>query len=263
MPAGVHEAFVTVGGAQIRLLKGGAGAPLLVLHGMEGSLGWRQYTQALADHFTVYLPSHPGFDGSERPVWLNSILDLVCFYTWFLETQGLEDVRVIGCDLGGWLAAEMAATTRHAFSKMLLVDAAGIKPQAGEITDLFILSPAQIRDLTFYDAQQVPEYAQLYGHDPSPAEHEQAIQNREMAVRLTWKPYMHDPRLPPLLARVTAPTRIVWGRQDRIVPLECGEMYHEVLQGSTLHVIDQCGHAPQREKIQEFLEVTVRFLSQR
>src|SRR6266849_754102 len=181
MPAGVHEAFVDVGGAKVRLLKGGSGAPLLVLHGSEGSLGWRHYAQALADHVTVYLPSHPRFDGSERPTWLNSTLDLVCFYTWLLETQGLEGIRVIGWALGGWLAAEIAATTRHAFSKMLLVDAAGIKPHQGEIIDLFILSPTQIRDLTFYDAPQVPEYAQLYGHDPSPAEREQAIQNREMA----------------------------------------------------------------------------------
>src|SRR5262249_7341167 len=180
MPAGVQEVFVNVGGAQIRLLKGGSGAPLLVLHGTEGSLGWRRYTQALAEHFTVYLPSHPGFDGSQRPVWLNSLFDLACFYTWFQETQGLEDICVIGFALGGWLAAEMAATTRHAFSKMLLVDAAGIKPQVGEITDLFILSPAQIRDLTFYDASQVPEYDQLYGHDPNPAEREQAVPNRDM-----------------------------------------------------------------------------------
>src|SRR2546430_11555451 len=178
MPDGVHEAFVNVGGVQIRLLKGGSGAPLLVLHGTEGSLGWRRYIQALADQFTVYLPSHPGFDGSERPTWLNSILDLVCFYTWFLETQGLEGIRVIGWALGGWLAAEIAATTRHAFSKMLLVDAAGIKPHQGEITDLFILSPAQIRDLTIYDPQPGPGNGPLYPHDPSPAEREQAVQNR-------------------------------------------------------------------------------------
>src|SRR5262249_40034842 len=137
MPAGVHEAFMNVGGAQIRLLKGGSGAPLLVLHGTEGSLGWRRYAQALAEHFTVYLPSHPGFDGSQRPVWLQSMCDLACFYTWFQETQGLEGVPVIGCALGGWLAAEMATTTSHAFSKMLLVHAPGIRPQDGGLTDLF------------------------------------------------------------------------------------------------------------------------------
>ena len=53
------------------------------------------------------------------------------------------------------------------------------------------------------------------------------------------------------------------GRQDRIVPLACGAMYHAVLQGSTLHIIDQGGHAPQREQRQEFVEVTVQFLSTR
>jgi pimeloyl-ACP methyl ester carboxylesterase len=239
MPAGVLETFVDVGGAQIRLLMGGSGAPLLVLHGMEGSLGWRRYAQALADH---------------------SILDLVCFYTWFLETQELEGVRVIGWGLGGWLAAEMAATTRHAFSKMLLVDAAGIKPHQGDITDVFILSPAQIRDLTFHDPQQVPEYAQLYSPEPSPAAREQAVQNREMAVRLTWKPYMHDPRLPALLARVTAPTYIVWGRQDKIIPVECGTLYHQAISGSELVVLEQCGHAPHLEKPDEFGRVAKDFL---
>jgi pimeloyl-ACP methyl ester carboxylesterase len=260
MPAGVHEAFVNVGGVKVRLLKSGSGAPLLLLHGTEGSLGWRHYIQSLAEHFTVYLPSHPGFDGSERPTWLNSILDLVCFYTWFLETQGLEGTRVIGWALGGWLAAEMAATTRHAFSKMLLVDAAGIKPHQGEITDVFILSPAQIRDLTFHGPQQVPEYAQLYPREQSPAEREQAVQNREMAVRLTWKPYMHDPRLPALLARVTAPTCIIWGRQDRIIPVECGTLYHQAIPGSELVVIEQCGHAPYLEKPDEFVRVAMDFL---
>jgi pimeloyl-ACP methyl ester carboxylesterase len=260
MPGNLREAFVNVGGARIRLRMGGSGAPLLVLHGTEGSLGWRRYVQVLADHFTVYMPSHPGFDGSERPVWLKSIQDLVCFYTWFLEQHALEGIRVIGHDLGGWLAAEIAATTGHAFGKMLLVAPAGIKPQVGEITDIFILSPAQIRDLTFHEPPQVPEYDELYTQEVSPAQREQAVQNREMAVRLTWKPYMHDPRLPHLLARVTAPTRIVWGRQDRVIPVECGSLYQQAIPGAELVVLDQCGHAPQLEKPDEFVRVARQFL---
>ena len=67
---------------------------------------------------------------------------LAAFYTWFQEEQGLENVRCIGFSMGGWLAAEMAATCHHAFSKLMLVDAAGIKPQKGEITDIFIMFPA-------------------------------------------------------------------------------------------------------------------------
>lgn len=260
MPAGVREAFINVGGAKLRLLTGGTGAPVLVLHGTEGSLGWRRYLQALADHYTVYVPSHPGFDGSERPTWLKSIYDLVCFYTWFLEQQALEGVPVIGWDLGGWLAAELAATTRHAFSKLLLVAPAGIKPQAGEIADIFILSPAQIQELSFYNRQQVPDYEQIYVTDPSPAQREQAVQNREMAVRLTWKPYMYDPRLPQLLARVNAPTQIVWGQHDRIIPVECGTLYQQAIPGATLTVLEQCGHLPHLEKPEDFVRVALPFL---
>lgn len=260
MPVDVREEWIDVGGARIRLLTGGSGAPLLVLHGVEGSLGWRRYAQALAERFTVYMPSHPGFDGSQRPAWLKSMYDLVCFYTWFLEQQHLEGIPVLGYDLGGWLAAEMAATTRHAFRQLLLVAPAGIKPQVGEITDLFLLSPAQIRDLTFYDPQQVPEYAQLYSTDPSPEQREQAMQNREMAIRLTWKPYMHDPRLPHLLARLQAPTRIVWGRQDQIIPAECGTLYQQAIPGAELVLLDACGHAPHLEKPDEFVRLALAFL---
>ena len=82
-----------------------------------------------------------------------------------------------------------------------------------------------------------------------------------MAVRLCWKPYMHDPRLTSLLARVSAPTRVVWGRQDNIVPLECGQMYQKAIPGSDLVIIDNCGHAPQVEKPQEFVKAALDFLA--
>jgi pimeloyl-ACP methyl ester carboxylesterase len=260
MPTDVREQFVEVGGTRIRLTTGGSGEPLLLLHGAEGSQGWRRYAQALAEHFTVYLPSHPGFDGSQRPAWLKTMPDLVCFCTWFMEQQGLEGVRAIGFSLGGWLAAELAATTRHAFSKLMLVDPAGIRPQEGEISDIFILSPAQIAALSFYDPTQAPEYGDLYGQELSAEQREVAVQNREMTVRLTWKPYMHDPRLPHLLARVNMPVRIVWGRQDRLIPVECGELYQQAIPGSDLIVIDNCGHVPQLEKPDAFVSAAMEFL---
>jgi pimeloyl-ACP methyl ester carboxylesterase len=260
MPAQVQEERIQVGETTIQVLKGGTGKPLLLLHGTEGNLGWLRYAQALADHFTVYLPSHPGFNRSECPRWLKTMPDLVCFYTWFLEQQQLEGVRAIGFSLGGWLAAELVATTRHAFSKLLLVDAVGIKPQQGEIADIFIISPAQVLERSFYNPQQASEYDQLYGRPPSPEQQTMAENNREMAARLCWKPYMYDPRLPFLLARVTIPTRIVWGRQDQLVPLECGQLYQQAIPGAELVVIDQCGHLPQVEKPEEFVRCALAFL---
>ena len=79
-------------------------------------------------------------------------------------------------------------------------------------------------------------------------------------MRVCWKPYMHDPRLPALLARTHIPTRIVWGREDGIVPLECGQLYQQAISGSELVVIDNCGHSPQIEKPDEFVKVALDFL---
>ncbi|MFQ6027146.1 MAG: alpha/beta fold hydrolase [Dehalococcoidia bacterium] len=260
MAATFNEEFVDVGGTKVQLLKGGSGDPLLIFHGAGGNSGWLRYVQALSDRFTVYYPSHPGFNASERPEWMETINDMACFYSWFMEQQGLEGVRAMGFSMGGWIAAEMAVMCRHAFSKLMLVDAVGVKPQDGEIADVFIITPAQVQELAYYDPSQAPEYQQLFGAEPTPEQQQTAEINREMAVRLCWKPYMHDPRLPALLASVNIPTRIVWGREDHLVPLECGQIYHKSIPGSDLVVIDNCGHAPQVEKPEEFIQAALDFL---
>ena len=255
------EEMVDVGGAKVHTLKGGSGEPLLLLYGAGGNNGWLRFADALAEKYTVYYPSHPGYGKSERPDWLETIPDMACFYTWYLETLGLEGIRAVGFSMGGWIASEIAAMCNHSFSKLMLVDTVGIKPNDSEITDIFIISPAQVLDLLYHDPSQVPEYQALYGTDPTPEQLNQAETNREMAVRLCWKPYMHDPRLTNLLQRVKIPTRMVWGRNDQIVPLECGELFKEAIKGSDLVVLDNCGHSPQVEKPEEFIKTALEFLA--
>ena len=261
MPAFTEET-VDVGGVGVHTLKGGSGEPLLLLHGAGGNSGWLKFADALAEHYTVYYPSHPGYGKSPRPDWLESIPDMAAFYTWYLDTLGLERVRTIGFSMGGWIAAELVATCTNAVGKLMLVGAAGVKPNESEITDIFIISPAQVTELMFHDPSQAPEYQQVYGRELTPEEQLTADLNREMAVRLTWKPYMHDPRLAGgLLKRVNVPTRMVWGRQDRIVPVECGSIYQEAIPGSELVVIENCGHSPQVEKPDEFVKTALEFLA--
>ncbi|MDA0264548.1 MAG: alpha/beta hydrolase [Chloroflexi bacterium] len=255
------EEMVDVGGTKVHTLKGGSGEPLLLLHGAGGNNGWLKSVDALAEKYTVYYPSHPGYGKSERPDWLETIPDMACFYTWYLETLGLEGVRTIGFSMGGWIASEIAAMCGHSFSKLMLVGAAGVKPNNSEITDIFIISPAQVLDLMFHDPAQAPEYQAVYGKDPTPEEAMAAESNREMAVRLCWKPYMHDPRLTSLLKRVSIPARMVWGKNDRIVPVECGEIYQRTIKGSDLVVIDNCGHSPQVERPDDFIKTALEFLA--
>ena len=255
------EEFVDVGGTKIHMMSGGSGEPLVLLHGAGGNAGWLRYVQALSERYTVYIPSHPGYGQSERPEWLETMADMTSFYTWFLEQRGLEGSRAIGFSMGGWLAAEIAVNCRHAFSKLMLVDAVGIKPEQGEIADIFIISPAEVATLLFHDPKQAPEYDQLYGQSPTPEQVAIAEGNREMTVRLCWKPYMYDLRLPQLLGRVNIPTRIVWGREDQIVPAECAQLYHQAIPGSDLVIIDNCGHVPQVEKPDEFVKTALEFMA--
>jgi pimeloyl-ACP methyl ester carboxylesterase len=256
-----QELHVTVAGANIRYMKGGAGPALLALHSVEGNLGWLPLYDELARRFTVYAPTHPGFAGSDRPPWLESFFDLSRFYLWVMQELGLATATLMGHFIGGWLAAEMAVMSPTVVEHLVLIDAAGVRPRVGEITDIFLHGGDGARKLSFFDVKQVRDYELLFGRKPSPEEREAHIINREAAIRYCWKPYMHDPVLPELLPRLRAtPTLIVWGREDRIAPLECAELYRAAIPSARVAVIDQCGHFPHLERPAEFTSALNTFL---
>jgi pimeloyl-ACP methyl ester carboxylesterase len=262
MTADYKRDLVTVGGARIEVLKGGQGRPLVALHSIEGNLGWLPLHAELARNFTVYVPTHPGFAGSERPPSVESFLDLSRFYQWILQELDIGKAMLIGHFIGGWLAAEMATMCPHLVDRLVLVDSAGIKPERGEIADIFLHGIEGTRAFSFYDAAQVRDYELLFKAAKSPEERERQTLNREAVTRYCWKPYAHDPLLPLMLARLTTPTLIVWGREDKIVPLECAELFHRAIPRSRLAIIDRCGHFPHLEQPAEFGRVLADFLKE-
>lgn len=255
-----QEEFVPVGGTKVRLLRGGQGSPLLFLHGAGGPPGWRIFLDRLAENHTVYATDHPGFGASDSADWMENIRDLAEFYHWFLDVVGLDRLDVVGSSMGGWLAAEMAVMDPRRFGKIVLVGAAGLQPEQGEIFDIFFWPADETPQHSYYNIRQAPEYEDLFGTPPSPEQREIARRNREMAARLVWKPYLFSRQLPILLPRVTNPVLIVWGRQDGIIPAICGEQYQRILPNARLEIIDECGHSPQIEKPEDFLRIVTAFL---
>ncbi len=255
-----NESTVTVGQAKVQMFSKGSGPALLLLHGASGHPGWQPYHEALARNYTVYAPSMPGFNGSPRPDWVYTITDVAHFNLELAQQMGLDQYILMGSSMGGWVAAEMAAMCHHNLKALVLVDAVGIRPSQGEIAEWFMVSAQARLKLRFYDPAQVPNYDQ-YARDLTPEEREVDHSNREMASRLCWKPYMHNPSLPHYLKKVSTPTLIVWGKQDAIVPAVCAEQYKEALPNATVRVIDHCGHSPAIEKPQDFQRSVSHFLS--
>ena len=117
------ETLVEVAEVRLQLRQGGTGEPLLVLHGELGVPGWLQSYELLAEHFTVYAPSLPGFGRSARPDWIASVRDLAAWVTWFVRDLQLpQPLNVIGCSMGGWIAAEIATVNDPALEKEGAVD---------------------------------------------------------------------------------------------------------------------------------------------
>jgi pimeloyl-ACP methyl ester carboxylesterase len=203
----------------------------------------------------VLLPSHPGYDRSERPAWMRNVRDMAAVYQWLLAEQDVgPDLTIVGLGFGGFIAAEMATMAPRSLRRLVLVGAMGIKPERGEIADQALLSYIAYVRQGFADQAA---FDRTFGAEPPTDLLEQWDLNREMTFRIAWKPYMYDPALPHLLGGVAAPVLVVWGREDRIVPLECGERYVKALPNARLHVIDGAGHFVEIEKPGELARLVV------
>ncbi len=252
---------VKVYGAEIELLKCGAGKPLLVLHGEWGNPGWLSWLESLTNDFEVYLPTHPGFGNSQRHRGLETIRDLVDFYMDFLDHFRLDRPALIGFSLGGWIAAELAATCPERIGRLVLAGAAGLHVEGAPIADIFLATRAELLELSFYDPTAISELGQLCPETLSEEESIARERSQIMAQVLAWKPYMHNPKLPYRLHRIHTPTLVVWGRNDKTIPMAHGQAWAKSIAGAQLATIDKCGHAPHLERPGEFVTLVRNFLA--
>ena len=251
--ASITEETIAVAGAEMQVLKGGSGDPLLILHDEMGQPGWRQVHDELAKNYTVYAPSLPGFGVTDRLEWVMNVRDISTWTLWALEDMGLSNLNVLGFSLGGWIAAEMATQSPQTFNKMALVAPAGILPPTGEILDMFLIVSKEFITAGVHDTSAA-EFQVVCPDEPAPEQVEAWETAREEACRLTWRPYMHDRSLPHRLGRLNElPSLIVWGRNDEVVPASAGEVYNASISGSRLVTLENCGHRSDVDKPAELV----------
>src|SRR5438045_8669863 len=157
---------IPIAGGALHVSRSGSGTPLLVLHHDIGTLEKLPFYDALAQRFTVLIPSHPGYDKSERPAWMRNVRDAAAVHAALIAEKSLSGVTLLGLGFGGWIAAEMATMAPRAYAKLVLVGAMGIKPERGDIADQALISYIDYVRLGFADQRA---FDQLFGAEPSTA----------------------------------------------------------------------------------------------
>jgi pimeloyl-ACP methyl ester carboxylesterase len=252
-----REEFVTIAGCRTRLLRGGEGPPLLFLHGAQDGGAWPPFLHRLSRRFEVIAPDHPGFGGSDTPDWFDNVHDTAFFYLSFLQALGLSGVHLVGASLGGWIAVEVAVRSTERLASLTLVGASGIHLKGVPCPDEFLWTPEEAVRNLYHD----PALAeQALAVPPEEAEIDRQLKNRFATARIAWSPRGHDPHLEKWLHRIDVPGLVVWGREDRILPVDYAHRWAERIPGAELAIIGDCGHLPQIERPDAFCAALESFL---
>ncbi len=146
--------LITLQHIDLQVVRRGSGPPLLLLHGGGGPQHHLPFFHQLTERFDVIAPIHPGFAGSAIPEHFDGMDDLIYLHLDLMDALDLHDAVVVGMSMGGWAAAEMAVRNTSRMSKLILVDAVGIKAggrDARDIADVFGLPQDDVTRLLFHD----------------------------------------------------------------------------------------------------------------
>jgi pimeloyl-ACP methyl ester carboxylesterase len=251
------DAVEEIAGCKIHVSRGGSGPCVLVLHHDIGTPERLAFYDSLAEKFDVIVPHHPGWGKSERPQWLRHPRDIAAMTAWLISELGATDVSVVGLGFGGWIAAEMASQSPQTFRRMVLVAPMGIKPPEGDIADQAIVSYIDYPQSGFHNPAA---FEAVYG-GISVDQLEQWDICREMSFRTAWKPYMYSQTLPYLLGGVQAPTLVVWGDDDQIVPIGAGHAYTKALRNATMTTVAACGHFAEMDQPAAVAKLVIDFIA--
>jgi pimeloyl-ACP methyl ester carboxylesterase len=252
------------GQVPLRVHVEGEGSPVLFFHGPWG-LTWGPFLDALARMFTVYAPDHPGTTPGQPDTvhHVDGLWDLVCCYDELLEQLGLSEVMLVGHSFGAMVACEVAAMRPSRVRRLVLIDPIGLWRDSVPVVNWMLLAPADLPTHVFHDPAGTAAKA-LFSIPDDP---EDAALTR---TRLTWAMGstgkfiwpIPDKGLKKRIHRIeTIPTLLVWGEEDRLVPLAYADEFSRRLARARVEIVKAAGHAPHLEQpaavadlVQSFLE---------
>jgi len=264
--AAPQQQTVTVwqGQVPLRVHVKGAGPAVVFFHGPWG-LTWGAFLDALAQSFTVYAPEHPGTtpgapDAVQR---VDNLWDLVLCYDELLDQLRLSEVALAGHSFGAMVACEVAALRPARVRRLALVDPIGLWRDDAPVTNWMLMALADMPKWVFAE----PEGAAAKALFAIPADPEESALTR---TRLSWAMGatgkfiwpIPDKGLKKRIHRVQAPALLVWGQEDRLVPLVYAEEFARRLPRTRTEIVKSAGHAPHLERPEATAQVVQAFLKE-
>jgi pimeloyl-ACP methyl ester carboxylesterase len=242
-------------------LTAGRGRPLVFLHGAYGNQPLPLF-DALAEHFTVYAPWHPGW-GADSPddiEKVDDVIDLALYYQDFFDALGLDRPVLVGHSLGGMLAAEVAALCSPCVSRLVLIAPIGLWREDAPIPDIFTMGPQALAPLVWADPESPMAQAMLAQPD-SQEETARRMLERAQALaaagKFIWP--IPDKGLKKRIHRIKTPTLILWGEQDKLAAPVYAQDFQEKIRGSQLVMIPNGSHMVMLEQQDRVVDEIVRF----
>ena len=245
-------------GIDVRGMEAGQGQTLLFLHGASGLPPWNAFFEALSARYAVKVLEHPGFGASDLPPTIRNVADVAMYYLDVLDALDASGVHLVGHSLGGWLAAELATRNCARLASVSLLAPAGIRIKGMPIGDNFIWSQEESARNLFHD-QSFAE--RMLAHTPSDEEAGLAMRSRFMAAQLGWEPRWFNPALERWLHRISVPSFVVWGRDDKLLPPAYADVWRREIPRCEGELIGDCGHLPHVEKAEQTAACLLNFLA--
>lgn len=272
------DRYVQIGSVNTRFWAvGEQGPPVVLVHGLGGHVeDWAQNIRPLAGRHRVYALDLVGCGRSDKPAGGYSFTGLVEFVHRFVRSQGIERASLVGHSLGGAVSLQFALHFPQLVEKLVLVGSAGLGREVALLLRASSL-PVAGEWLTRPRRKGMAQYLYKATYDPAVVTEELVETNLSLAAlpgaqrallrtlraafdlrgvrREVYRPIVGA------LGRIRAPTLIVWGRQDRIVPAVHAAAAERGIPGARLRLIDGCGHFPQWERPAEFNALLLQFLN--
>ena len=182
------------------------------------------------------------------------------YYLDFLDELGAAKVHLIGHSLGGWIAAELAVRNCSRLATLSLLAPAGIRVKGVPSGDNFIWSPEEVARNLFHDQSFADR---MLARAPTEEEADIQLTNRFAAAKLGWEPRWFNPALERWLHRIQVPTLVLWGDDDKLLPISYAERWGQRVTRAKVEIIPDCGHLPHVEKAEATARAILGFLERR